>query len=130
MAKFSIEEIRQVYSENAGPVIRDCLASSRFPYTYHHDYVRSNVPGLVSRSDVASAICKRFPDEDAYLEETVQGAFAYIIKEYAYDMLSDLLVEGGPASETIHLYQCMKAHADKCDTESWAAYFESARKEA
>jgi len=55
------------------------VTDSRFPYTYHHDYIRmKGNPGKTSRGDVAAFMLENTKSEEEYDSSLVYGALLYL----------------------------------------------------
>lgn len=65
------------------------LITTRFPFTYHHDYMRTHLD--CSRGEVAHILKEKFKDEVMYNEQVEAGAFMYLLKNHADAFLNDLL---------------------------------------
>lgn len=86
------EKIKEILSnfKNIGENVQKLINSSRFPYTFHHDWYRMNIASSnTSRSDIASIM--NLYDEEQYANKILQGAFAYMFEYHAEDFLNDLL---------------------------------------
>lgn len=83
-----------------GPNLKKLVESSRFPYTYHHDWYRSHyhkrVP-LLSRGEVGYLMRTRIPDEQERIKETENGAYAYLFENYSKEILQDIYESENPA---------------------------------
>ncbi|MCE5220158.1 MAG: hypothetical protein LLF98_02525 [Clostridium sp.] len=72
-----------------GDRLKSHIESDRFPYTYAYDFERSG-----SRSDTGTKLREKFKEDiKGYAREIISRAFSYIVKEYSFDLLWDIIDE-------------------------------------
>jgi len=103
--------VTEIKEKLADTKIGEILNSSRFPYTYHHDWIRYYCWSL-SRSDVASIFDELFSDEEEYEMECIRGAFAYIFLNHGEELVLSLIESEQPL-ELIDIYKKMLLLAKK-----------------
>lgn len=98
-----------------GPNVEKHIDSTRFPFTYHHDWYRSSTPSL-SRGDVAELLRINYPDRQEYDKQAVNGALAYLFENVPEAFLNDILDSSDEEqSRLIILYSDMKKRANEAN---------------
>lgn len=110
---------KEMKEGNIGKRIQELLNSSKYPFTYHHDFFRERHAGLfekyiaqeekiMSRGEVARIMSKRFgTDKISYSNEMCKGAFSYLFLNHSDRFLYDILDAGEHLKtlQTVYTYK-------------------------
>jgi hypothetical protein len=110
------EEILEAKFGVVGEVMKKEINSSRFPVTFHHDYIRtlnesrSKLEKFESRGMVAMEVREQVPNIEDREEEFLKGAIGYIFHYNSQEILAEIME--CPDSKLLNSYQEMLKFAN------------------